>query len=42
MKFYARSRKIFLLIPPALVFLQLALVAHASQPERREPRHCSN
>ena len=38
MKFYARSRKIFLLMPPALVFLQLALVAHASQPgEARTP-----
>ena len=31
MKFYARSRKIFLLMPAALVFLQLALVAQAGQ-----------
>jgi len=38
MKFYARSRKIFLLMPAALVFLQLALVAHASQAgEARTP-----
>lgn len=38
MKFYARSRKIFLLLPAALVFLQLALVAHASQAgEARTP-----
>ena len=38
MKFYAQSRKIFLLMPAALVFLQLALVAHASQAgEARTP-----
>ena len=38
MKFYARSRKIFLLLPAALVFLQLALVAHAGQAgEARTP-----
>ena len=38
MKFYARSRKIFLLMPAALVFLQLALVARASQAgEARTP-----
>ena len=30
MKVYARSRKIFLLMPAALVFLQFALVGHAS------------
>lgn len=38
MKVYARSRKIFLLMPAALVFLQLALVARASQAgEARTP-----
>ena len=38
MKFYARSRKIFLLMPVALVVLQLALVARASQAgEARTP-----